>query len=69
MEGNEAIPLNKARLCLNCDIIIQSNTCPTCLSTKQLFLVQFLGSMKKDNLKRFITDENGKMKTININQR
>jgi len=66
MESDEAIPISKARLCLNCDNIIQSGICPVCLSTKQLFLIQFLGSIKKDDLKRFVTDENGKIKMINI---
>ena len=66
MEANEAIPISKARLCLNCDNIIQSGICPVCLSTKQLFLIQFLGSIKEVDVKRFVTDENGKMKIINI---
>lgn len=66
IEKKDAIPISDARLCLNCDNIIQTQICPICLSKKQLFIVQFLGSLKLDEVKRFVIGENGEIKTINI---
>lgn len=61
-----AISINDARLCLNCDNIIQSRVCPICSSTQQLFLVQFLGSLKREELKRFVVNGEGEVETIDI---
>lgn len=64
-----AIPISEARLCLNCDNIVQAQICPACLSTKQLFIVQFLGGLENGHMKRFIVTEKGKVKAINIREK
>jgi hypothetical protein len=61
----KAISLDLARLCLNCDNIIQEKVCPVCFSTNQLRVVQFIGSTKLTG-KRFLTKENGDVKIIYV---
>ncbi len=38
-----AIPFNQARLCINCEHIVESQVCPVCGSKTQLFIGKVLG--------------------------
>jgi hypothetical protein len=46
-ESNCAIPIGNARLCVNCDSVIQDTVCPICASKKQLRIGNILGKMAK----------------------
>jgi len=36
------IPLNKARICIECDIIFEGQVCPTCTSTNWYPLIKWI---------------------------
>lgn len=42
------IPLNIARLCLDCDTVHNENQCPICTSKQFLFLQYILGKLEDD---------------------
>jgi len=42
----QTIPFGEARLCVNCESVIQNATCPNCGSTKQIMLGNVLGVKK-----------------------
>ncbi len=46
----QVIPFLKARLCVNCENVVETPVCPVCLSKQQIFLSRALGMVHGKNL-------------------
>ena len=44
-----AIPLEEARLCINCEHVVRDSVCPTCGSKSHMLLANVLGLIKITN--------------------